>query len=255
MSVYLPPQHGAWAFLVLPLVLGAVVAPSTPLLLVLTLAWVAGYPWSYAALGLVRARRPQRFRRPLLVWSAVVIPASAILVVARPWLAWVGLAYLLLFAVNLQYARANNERALANDAVFAVECSAMVVVTWAVGEGTQTWTPPPLSSVPLHAWLLTLVCFLVLIGSTLHVKSLIRERRDPRYARGSQWFAIGCLALSIPIAFWWGWPSGAWLVVPFAALTIRAFLVPRHPMRPGGIGMIELGCFLLVALAALLASW
>jgi len=72
MSRYLPPQHGAWAFLALPLALGAVLAPASPLLLVLTVAWVAAYPLSYAALGLARARRKQRFVRPLVVWLAVV---------------------------------------------------------------------------------------------------------------------------------------------------------------------------------------
>src|SRR5665811_2441568 len=102
-STYLPPQHGAWAFLGLPLVLGAVVAPGTLLLLVLALAWVAVYPLSYAALGLVRAKRPQRFRRPFVVWLAVVLPAVLVLVVARPWLVWVGLGYMAVLTVCLLY--------------------------------------------------------------------------------------------------------------------------------------------------------
>lgn len=101
MSTYLPPQHGAWAFLGLPLVLGAIVAPMSWLLAVLAVAWAAVYPLSYAALGLVRARRPQRFRRPFAVWLALVSPAVVVLLVTRPWLIWVGLGYLLLFAVNL----------------------------------------------------------------------------------------------------------------------------------------------------------
>ena len=66
MSTYVHPQHGAWAFLALPLVLGAVVTPWTPLLVALAVAWVAAYPMSYAAFGLVRAKRPRRFRAPFL---------------------------------------------------------------------------------------------------------------------------------------------------------------------------------------------
>ncbi len=122
MSAYLPPQHGAWAFLGLPLVLGAIVAPGTPLLLVLAVAWVAADPLSYAALGLVRARRPQRFRAPFAVWLAMVLPAVVVLVVSRPWLVWVGLGYLTLFTVNLRYAKHNDERAIGNDLVFDAEC-------------------------------------------------------------------------------------------------------------------------------------
>ena len=78
---YVPPQHGAWAFLGLPLALGFVVAPWTPLLLVLGVAWVVAYPWSYAALSLVRARRKQRFRKPFAVWLAVLLPAVVVLLV------------------------------------------------------------------------------------------------------------------------------------------------------------------------------
>ncbi len=254
MSSYVPPQHGAWAFLGLPLVLGAVLTTWTPLLALLAISWVAAYPWSYAAFGLVRAKRPQRFRAPFLVWSAIVLPSVVVLLVGRPWLVWVGLGYLALFAVNLHYARRNDERALANDAVFVVECAAMVAVTWAVGTGTRSWTPPPLTSVPTEVWILVTVCGLVLLGSTLHVKSLIRERRDPRFARASRAFAVASVPASIALAAWWGWPSGAWLVVPFVALAVRAFVVPGRALRPGAVGMIELGCFLLVAATAVLAS-
>jgi hypothetical protein len=255
MSAYLPPQHGAWAFLGLPLVLGAFVAPMTPLLLVLAVAWVAAYPLSYAAFGLVRARRPQRFRRPFAVWLAVVLPAAMVLVVARPWLVWVGLAYLLLFAVNLRYAQRNDERALTNDLVFVVECALIVPVTWAVGAGDRSWTPPGLADVPLEAWVLAIVCAMVLVGSTLHVKSLIRERRDARYATESRAFAVACVPVSVALAAWWGWPSGAWLILPFVALGVRAFVVGRTPLRPGVLGVIELVCFLVVVACAALASW
>lgn len=251
---YLPPQHGAWAFLALPLVLGAVVAPWTPLLLVLAVAWVAAYPWSYAALGLVRARRKQRFLRPFAVWAAVVAPAAAALVVQRPWLVWVGAAYLLLFAVNLRYAAQHDERALANDGVFVAECAAMVWVVWAVGASEGSWVPPAADDVPVRAWVLVAVCGLLLIGSTLHVKSLIRERRDPRYATASRAVAVASVVAVAGLAGWWGLPAGAWLVLPFLVLAVRAFVVGRRPLRPGLIGMVELGGFVLVGLAAVLAS-
>lgn len=254
MSRYVPPQHGAWAFLGLPLALGFVVAPWTPLLLVLAVAWVVAYPWSYAALSLVRAKRPQRFRKPFAVWLAVLLPAVVVLVVARAWLVWVGLAYAVLFVVNLGYARRNDERALVNDLVFDVECAAMVVVTWMVGAGSGGWRPPPLGDAPIRAWVLAVLCLLVLVGSTLHVKSLIRERRDSRYALASKVFAVTCLPAAVGLGVWWGWTGGAWLVVPFVALAVRAFVVGRRPLRAGVIGMVELGCFLLTVFAAVLAS-
>jgi hypothetical protein len=253
-SAYIPPQHGAWAFLGLPLVLGGLASPWTPLLLFLGIAWIAAYPLSYAALGLVRAKRPQRFRRPFLLWLAIVTPAVAVLVWWRPWLLWVGAAYSALFAVNVHYARRNDERALANDAVFVIECTAMVVVTWAVATGQKSLRPPDLAEMPTEVWVLVGVCALVLLGSTLHVKSLIRERRDPRFARASRVFATLSVPMSILLATWWGWPQGAWLVAPFVFLGVRAFVVGRAPTRPGVIGMVELAGFLLVVVSVMLAS-
>ena len=250
---WVPPQHGAWAFLALPLALGTVVAPRSLLLLPLAVAWVAAYPCSYAALGLVRARRPQRFRRPFAVWLAVVLLPAGVLVLARPWLVWVGAAYGVAFTVNIAYARRNDERALVNDLVFAGECAAMVWVTWATAAGGAGGRPPPLEAAPGPVWVLTAVCALVLVGSTLHVKSLIRERRDPRYALASRIVATASVPAAAALATAWGLPGGWWLVVPFVALAFRAFAVGRRPLRPGVIGLVELGCFVLVWLGAVLA--
>ncbi len=254
MSAYVPPQHGAWAFLGLPVVLGLTVATWTPVVVAVAVAWIAAYPWSYAAFGLVRAKRPQRFRAPFVLWSAVLGVAGLLVLLARPWMVWVAAAYLVLFAVNLGFARRNDERAIANDAVFVVECAAMVVVVWATGAGSRGWAPPSPSDVPAHAWALAIVCGLVLLGSTLHVKSLIRERRDPRYARASRVYAVACVPASVALAVWWGLPEGWWLVPPFVVLALRAFVVPRWNLKPSRVGLLELAAFVLVALGAVLAA-
>ena len=254
MTSLLPPQHGAWAFVGLPLALGAIVAPGTALLPVLAIAWIAAYPLSYAALALVRARHGRRFRGPFVLWSAVALPPAFIVVAWRPWLIWVGLCYLALFAVNLRYVRCNDERAIGNDLVFIAECTAMVVVTWAVGAGRRSWWPPDPHSAPRQLWILATICALVLVGSTLHVKSLIRQRRDARYARWSKVLAVASIPAALALAAWWGRIGAVLLVIPFVAMGLRAFLTGRRPLRPALIGLIELGGFVMIAAAAFLAS-
>ena len=86
------------------------------------------------------------------------------------------------------------------------------------------------------------------------MKSLIRERRDPRFARASRILAVASVPVAIACAVWWGWPRGAWLVVPFVVLAVRAFVVGRRPTRAGVIGVVELGAFIVVAISAVLAS-
>ena len=256
-----PPQHGAWAFLGLPVAVAVTVSPWSALLLLLAVTWVAAYPASYFLLALVRDRSsrhpdPARFRRPLTVWWAIALASGFTLLVFRPWLVSVGLIYAASFLVNLAFARRRDERALLNDLVFIVQCTAMVVVTWAVAAGQRSILPPPLADVPTHVWVLTVAVGLVLIGSTLHVKSLIRERAHPAFARNSRVFAALSLAGSLALAHWWGLPAGAPLAVPYGWLAARSFAMRSPAPRPGIIGMIELAGFvLLVAAAAVAQAW
>jgi YwiC-like protein len=254
-----PPQHGAWAFLALPVAVAVTVSPWTPLLVLLAVAWVCAYPASFFVLALVRdraARHPsaRRFARPLAIWLVPVLAAGIPLLIARPWLLWVALGYLALFAVNISFARRHDERALANDAVFVAECAAMVPVTWAVAAGDTSLAPPPLASVPGQVWVLTAAVALLLSGSTLHVKSLIRERADPRFARASREFAWACLLGSLGLAAWWGLPTGLLLVVPFAWFALRSIALADPASRPARIGMIELVGFVLLVVASVVAS-
>jgi hypothetical protein len=254
-----PPQHGAWAFLGLPLVTALGVSPWTPVLVVLAVAWFAAYPVSYFLLALIReraSRRPdqQRLVRPLALWSLIALPALVVLVVARPWLLWVGLLLAVGFAVNIAYARRRDERALVNDAVFIAECTVMVPVTWAVAVGTRSWEPPSLSAAPADLWILTVAVALVLAGSTLHVKSLIRERADPRFARVSRTFALASAGASVALALLWGLPQGVFLIIPFGFLALRSVRMTGTSPRPGRIGAIELTGFLLLAIPAVVVG-
>lgn len=255
-----PPQHGAWAFLGLPLIVGIAFAPWTPVLLVLAVAWIAAYPWSYFVLAMVRQRRlraphPERYARGLQVWSLIAVPALVALVVLRPWLIWVGVLYAIGFAVNAAFAVRRDDRALVNDAVFIVECALVVPVAWAIGTSERTLAPLMPSAVPVQVWIMTAAVALLLTGSTLHVKSLIRERSNPRFAAVSQGFAIVSLVLSFVLATRWGLPSGLWLVPPFGFAVGRSYAMRHSSPRPARIGMVELAVFVLLAVAALVLGW
>lgn len=77
--------------------------------------------------------------------------------------------------MNLRFARQRRERALDNDLVLA-ECTAMVPVTVGVA-AAGGWEPPFTAMTEPQTLLFALACAAALVGSTLHVKSLIRERR------------------------------------------------------------------------------
>jgi len=245
-----PDQHGAWGFLLLPLILGVVVGGWSPAVLALVLAWVAAYPLTWALTGVLAAPRPQRFRRALVVWSVVTVPAAVTTVVLRPWLLYVGAAYIALFLVNLWFARHRRERALANDLVLVAECTAMVPVVAGVAAAGGWAVPIDVMTEPA-VLVLALACAVTLVGSTLHVKSLIRERRNPRYARASRSYAVASVvAMTAAVtATEVGWP----LVLPFLVLAVRAFVVRDPRMRPARIGLVELACLVVLAGCAFVA--
>jgi hypothetical protein len=252
-----PPQHGAWAFLGLPLVAGFAFSSWTPALVVLTVAWLAAYPLSYFVLALVkdstaRYPHPERLRRPVAVWAAIAAPALLALVLLRPWLVWPGLLYGAAFAINVTFARRRDDRALVNDLVFTAECVLVVPLTWAISASPRTLLPPDFAAAPVQLWIMTVAVALLLIGSTLHVKSLIRERANPDFARLSRIYAVACAVGSLGLAWAWGLPTGLFLIAPFAWAMGRALVrAGRSPVR---IGMIELVAFLLLALPALVLA-
>ena len=131
----------------------------------------------------------------------------------------------------------------------------MVPVTWAVAVGTRSLTPPSLATPPHTCGSSPWPSPLVLIGSTLHVKSLIRERANAGFRRLSRVFAVLSLLASLGLAAWWGLPGRP---APRPALRLASPdgpLAMRGPSpRPGRIGVIELVGFLLLVGCAAIAQ-
>lgn len=249
-----PPQHGAWAFLGLPIALGWEVVDLSPLVVLLGVGFVVAYPASYFLIATLRYPRPERYRKGLVLWGGLGVAIAVVLLLARPWLVWVGLAYLVAFGINLAFAQAHNERSLINDAVFIIECVAIVPVVWAVEASTGGWIPPSPTAVGSTLWTLTVFAALALVGSTMHVRSLIRERRNAKFRLASQVVAGVSLAVATLLAVPLGMAATVMTAVAFGFLFVRSLVVGMKPMKPGVIGVFELVGFLLVALAGLVCT-
>lgn len=243
-----PTQHGAWAFLALPVLLGAIAGGWDARLVPVVAGWIVLYPLSWSLTNRLAAPRPARFSRPLRFWAAFAVPLVVVSVLVVPWLVWVGVAYLAPFAVNVGFAKARRERTLVNDLVLIGECVAAVPVVAGVAAGSGSSTPPWSVMTSTSVVLMALVCALTLTGSTLHVKSLIRERQDPRFTTASRMFSLACLPVVLGAAVLAG--AGAWLVVPFLFLAFRAWWWHDPSWRPGRIGAVELTALVLVAVFA-----
>lgn len=237
-----PPQHGAWAFLALPLVLGFVLAGVTWPGVLFAVVWVVAYPASYylgRALS-VRWRRGQwsriarRERDAALPWTVPALAGGVVLVGLRPWLAVVALVLALGWLVSIRLSVAGRERGFGNDVLLVAQSVVALPALWYVSTGN--W------DVPTEVWRATGVCATYFVGSVIHVKSLIRESDDRRWHVADLIFHVLALA--------WGLVS-PWLLLPFGVGLVRAVIM-RPGLRPAVIGMVEIVMSLLVLAGLLL---
>ncbi len=165
------------------------VAPWTPLLALTSICAIAAFPLSHFLTAIIRYPNKARYVKPLILWAALSLPLALAVLIARPWLIWFGAFYLIALSLNIALARNKLERSLANDVIFIVDGVAMTPIMWAIGSGTGAALHLPRATFPSHpraSGFTTLLAFLVLVGSTLFVKSLIRERNNPRYRTASR---------------------------------------------------------------------
>ena len=118
-----PQQHGAWAFLAVPLVLALALAGITGIGLLFSAAWLLAYPASYY-LGravVVRWRRgswtglARRELAAAVPWMVAAGALALVLVLLRPWLLAVAVILAAAWGVSLWLTRAGHERGVTND--------------------------------------------------------------------------------------------------------------------------------------------
>jgi hypothetical protein len=168
------------------------------------------------------------------------VPALALLVM-RPWMVWVGMALAALWAVSVWLTRTGHERGASNDLLLVTQAAIAVPLMWAVATDTPTLgVGDPAAA---DAWLAAFVCLVFFTGSVLHVKSLIREADDRRWAIASRVFHLAALGMGL---------ISVWLLLPFGVAAARAFAVPPGS-RPAVIGAVEIVVSVLVVVGTALA--
>lgn len=233
-AIWVPNQHGAWAMLAGPLLVGILASEPRWVHLPLTLLWLLGY-FAYFAAGLwLKSRRKARFRLPVLVYSAATVPFGIAVLLLRPDLLWWAPVFAPLLAIGLVLAAERRDRALLSGLATTLAASLMTPVAYDAGGG-EDWT---------RAWLLTVVMAVYYVGTILYVKTMIRERGNHAYVVASIAFH-GVAAVAFAFVSWW-------VAAVFAVLTLRAALGPRTSMRPVHVGIGEIVLNTVVVVVALL---
>ena len=230
--LWFPRQHGAWAMLAVPLLVGiAATAPSAWHLL-LAVAALAGYLVAATAQAWLRARRRPSFRLSLAVYGGTFAVAGLLLLAAFPALALSAVVVVPAGALVIGGARPGTPRDLLNS--LAQTAIALVLVP-AAAYVSGVWEAAAVV-------LATLVAAGYLVGTILVVRSVIRERGNRAFVALSAGFHAAFLVVAV-IALPWPYAACA------AGLLARAVALPLverlragtpRPLRPVQVGMVEI---------------
>ncbi|QUL56357.1 YwiC-like family protein [Paenibacillus tritici] len=233
MKKYIPNQHGAWAMLVLPFLLGVAASKGQFIHIPLFICWLLIYLFSFPLLQAVKTRRFARVAGPLKVYGILLVPFALYLVIVQPVLLGFVLLLLPLFAVNLYYARTKNERALLNDIAAIVAFCLVIYPVFYVGRG-ESWQAVN------ELFVLAVLYF---TGTAFYVKTVIRERNNPRFYYGSVGYHLLFTAAGLFL-----FPS---LLVPLLILLLRAAILPRTGITAKRTGIIEIGFSVMLYVSVL----
>jgi hypothetical protein len=241
---WMPRQHGAWAMLAVPFLIGVAASTAGLWQVVLAVASVAGYLASATGQAWLRARRREAFTLPLAAYGAAFAVLGLALVAAFPALLLslvvIGPTAVLIVAG----AKPGTRRDLANSVAQAAQALVLVPsAAWVSGAFDA-------GSVVVA----TGVGAAYLLGTVLVVRSVLRERGS----RGFTALSVGFHAvLALPALLL----GPAWVLLA-VGLTARAAVLPSaarrlagtgRQLKPVQVGAVEAIASVAVVLVAFLA--
>lgn len=241
----MPRQHGAWAMLLLPVLLGVAASHLSPWHLALAGAALAGYLASTTLQTWSRGRRPPAYRAPLVAYGTAFAVLGLLLVITFPALLATLLVVVPTSLIVFRGAQPGTRRDLVNSVTQVVQALVLVpAAAWVSGE----FDPPRVLA-------FTLVSAGYLFGTVLMVRSVLRERGNGSFAAGSAAYHVALVAVAaatLPIAY----PIlGAGLAGRAIALPVlqRRLASGPKPLRPIHVGIVEIVSSIAVVVVAFAA--
>jgi len=251
---WISDQHGAWTMMAFPPLLGWALSFTFSWMVVLMLvAWAMAFQMFSAVCLWVKtpAKRRSRIAPAVLTYGMLAALPGATLLALRPQLLWWAIAFAPLASSALYLVWKGRERSLGARAasILAGNIMGPIAFSLAVADGSP-------SAVTLHAWATCAAFGLHYIGTVPLVRSMIRGRKDPRWAVGST-LLHAAFTLCAAAAWWFG-ALAIWPVLMWACLSARAWVMPTlnrtraRPFSPKLIGFSELGWSILLIVSLLI---
>ncbi|ABO49168.1 conserved hypothetical protein [Desulforamulus reducens MI-1] len=225
MKIVLPKEHGAWAMMLAPFVIGATIHGLKWLHLPLFMGWVFLYLLSYPLLMVIRnAGNYSLYGKWLFIYGVLAAVCLTIPLYYYPELMILGALMIPFFIVNVYFAKSKQERGLMNNfsAIVILSLGSVASNYLSVGRLTEE---------AIYAWFL---CVLFFGGSVFFVKTMIREKNNILF-RYYSWLYHGLLVF-LPIATHQQWI----LSMTYLPSLVRAIVCTNREMAPLQIGKVEI---------------
>lgn len=231
---WVPNQHGAWAMLASPLLVGILAGGWAWVHVPLAAFWFLGYFAFFATSLWLKARRRERWFPPVRAYGLASLALGLVVAAMRPdLLIWAPL-FVVPLGVGLWAAAHRHDRDLLAGLTTVAGSSLMTVVAYDAGtSGDLT-----------RGWLLAAVQAAYFAGTVFYVKSAIRERDNRGFLALSVGFHV-LVAVAMALLSWW-------LVAVFAVLAVRSAVVPALRPTPKTLGLGEIVATVVVGVVSLL---
>lgn len=236
MKLLISNQYGAIVMALLPFLYGLFSRELIWQDIFLLLSWSSLYLFTYPFFNLFKGGNKVRDQK----WAIYYGLASLLLAIPVLFYHWLVIYAIIamqpFIAISIYFVKKKEERHLLNDfagiAIFAI-----------AGVMAYGFNHP----LDKHSFAILLYPSSFFIGTTLYIKSMMRERKNPRYLKASILFH-GVLVV-IFACF-----NNPYLAFAFVPSFIRAYWLPKKKLSVKRIGLIEILISLLFFLSLLCAT-
>lgn len=226
-------QHGALVMAFVPYLYGIAASQWVLPHLWLGLSWLFLYLFSYPFLSLFSKKPQAKYRK----WATIYAIIAAIFALPLLWFQFAILQFFVpilpLVAVQIYYAKQRDERNLLNDIAGILTFGVVGMASFYLATAQYNF------DILLHPTLF-------FIATTLYIKSVARERKNPHYLRAS---------LASHLVLGAGYAALGQFGIAFAYLVglLRALFVPKQKWNIKQIGMLEFAVVFIFLLALIFA--
>lgn len=238
MKLLISNQYGAAVMALIPFLYGMLMSNPIWQHIFLLLAWCCLYLMTYPFLNLFKGRNMS----VNIKWSLIYGLASILFALPALWHNWHILCFIVAMlpfvGINIYYVKRKDERALLNDL-------AGIIIFAIAGMASYYFS---LHSFDEKIWFVALYPTLFFIGTTLYVKSVLRERKNPLYLWSSYIYHIICVLLFLILQKYL-------LALCYAPALIRAIYLPQLKLSVKSVGLFECAITLIFFILLLFATY